>query len=122
MTFGIGVVGLVITADYYRHPHDSRLFSGRYYDLITVPVFMPLIQQYGIDPLHFGVIITLCTMVALLTPPVGMSLYAVVSISGVPIGQLSKEIWPYLAAIVGVILLVTFFPEFSLWLPHLLMG
>ncbi|MDY0095233.1 MAG: TRAP transporter large permease [Candidatus Vecturithrix sp.] len=90
--------------------------------LITVPVFMPLIQQYGIDPLHFGVIITLCTMVALLTPPVGMSLYAVVSISGVPMGSLSKEIWPYLAAVFAVILLVTFFPGFCLWLPNLLMG
>ncbi len=82
-TFGIGVVGLVITADYYRHPHDSGCFlEGITIFLITVPVFMPLIQQYGIDLLHFGVIITLCTMVALLTPPVGMSLYAVVSISG----------------------------------------
>jgi len=90
--------------------------------LITVPVFMPLIQQYNIDPLHFGVIITLCTMVALLTPPVGMSLYAVISISGVPMGPLSKEIWPYLAAVFAVILLVTFFPQFSLWLPNLVMG
>ena len=90
--------------------------------LITVPVFMPLIARYGIDPLHFGVIITLCTMVALLTPPVGMSLYAVISISGVPMGPLSKEIWPYLAAIFLVILLVTFFPQFSLWLPYLVMG
>jgi C4-dicarboxylate transporter DctM subunit len=90
--------------------------------LITTPVFMPLIAQYGIDPLHFGVIITLCTMLALLTPPVGMSLYAVISISGVPMGPLSREMWPYLVAIMGVILLVTFFPEFSLWLPHLVMG
>ncbi len=90
--------------------------------LITVPVFMPLLNQYGVDPLHFGVIITLCTMVALLTPPVGMSLYAVISISGVPMGPLCKEIWPYLAAVFAVILLVTFFPQFSLWLPNLVMG
>jgi C4-dicarboxylate transporter DctM subunit len=90
--------------------------------LITVPVFMPLIARYGIDPLHFGVIITLCTMVALLTPPVGMSLYAVMSISGVPMGPLAKEMWPYILGICLVILLVTFFPQFSLWLPNLVMG
>ena len=90
--------------------------------LITVPVFMPLLAQYHIDLLHFGVIITLCTMVALLTPPVGMSLYAVISISGVPMGPLVKEMWPYIVGICFVILLVTFFPQFSLWLPNLVMG
>ncbi len=90
--------------------------------VITIPVFMPLIEGYGVDPVQFGVIMTLCSMLGLLTPPVGMSLYAVASISGVSIGALTKEIWPYLLGIFAVLLLMTFIPQLSLWLPRLLMG
>jgi len=90
--------------------------------VITIPVFMPLIALYGINEVQFGVIMTLCSMLGLLTPPVGMSLYAVSSISGVPIGPLTREMWPYLLGIFMVLLIMTFFPDFSLWLPNLLMG
>ena len=90
--------------------------------VITIPVFMPLIEQNGVDPVQFGVIMILCSMLGLLTPPVGMSLYAVASISGVSIGALTKEIWPYLLGILAVLLLMTFVPQLSLWLPNLLMG
>lgn len=89
--------------------------------VITIPVFMPLIAQYGIDPVQFGVIMTLCSMLGLLTPPVGMSLYAVSSISGVPVGRLSVELSPYLLGIFMVLLLISFVPEISLWLPNLLL-
>ena len=51
-----------------------------------------------------------------------MSLYAVSSISGVPIGPLTREMWPYLLGIFLVLLIVTFLPHFSLWLPNILMG
>jgi C4-dicarboxylate transporter DctM subunit len=90
--------------------------------VITIPVFMPLIALYNINDVQFGVIMTLCSMLGLLTPPVGMSLYAVSSISGVPIGPLTREMWPYLIGIFLVLLIMTFLPEFSLWLPNLLMG
>lgn len=90
--------------------------------VITIPIFMPLIERYNIDPVHFGVIMTLCSMLGLLTPPVGMCLYAVSSISGVPIGELSVEMWPYLLGIFIVLLIMTFLPGFTLWLPNLLMG
>ena len=89
--------------------------------VITIPVFIPLIALYGINEVQFGVIMTLCSMLGLLTPPVGMSLYAVSSISGVPIGPLTREMWPYLLGIFLVLLIMTFFPDFSLWLPKLLM-
>ncbi|PLX44101.1 MAG: ABC transporter permease [Hyphomicrobiales bacterium] len=89
--------------------------------VITIPVFMPLIAQYGIDPVQFGLIMVLCSMLGLLTPPVGMSLYAVSSISGVPVGRLSRELMPYLIGIFAVLLVISFVPEVSLWLPNLLM-
>jgi C4-dicarboxylate transporter DctM subunit len=90
--------------------------------VITIPVFMPLIALYNINDVQFGVVMTLRSMLGLLTPPVGMSLYAVSSISGVPIGPLTREMWPYLLGIFMVLLIMTFFPDFSLWLPNLLMG
>ena len=89
--------------------------------VITVPVFMPLIAQFAIDPIQFGVIMILCSMIGLLTPPVGMSLYAVATISGVTIGRLTRELWPYLLGIFIVTLLIAYIPEVSLWLPNLLM-
>lgn len=89
--------------------------------VITVPVFMPLIERFAIDPIQFGVIMVLCSMIGLLTPPVGMSLYAVATISGVTIGRLTRELWPYLLGIFAVTVAIAYVPELSLWLPNLLM-
>lgn len=90
--------------------------------VITIPVFMPLIFRFGIDEVQFGVIMTLASMLGLLTPPVGMSLYSVSSISRVPIGHLSRELWPYMLGIFVVLLAVTFIPGVSLLLPRIIMG
>lgn len=90
--------------------------------VITIPVFMPLIGRFGIDEVQFGVIMTLASMLGLLTPPVGMSLYSVSTISQVSIGPLSRELLPYILGIFAVLLAVTFIPDISLILPRLLMG
>jgi len=90
--------------------------------VITIPVFMPLIARFDIDAVQFGVIMTLASMLGLLTPPVGMSLYAVSSISKVPIGILSRELLPYMLGIFVVLMAVTYIPDISLILPKLVMG
>jgi TRAP-type C4-dicarboxylate transport system permease large subunit len=90
--------------------------------LITIPIFQKIIVHFSIDPVQFGVVMTLASMIGLLTPPVGMCLYAVSSITGVSIGELTKEMWPYLFGIFLVLLAVAFIPQISLWLPNLLMG
>lgn len=90
--------------------------------LITIPIFQKIIVHFSIDPVQFGVVMTLASMIGLLTPPVGMCLYAVSSITGVSIGDLTKEMWPYLLGIFLVLLAVAFIPSISLWLPNLLMG
>jgi tripartite ATP-independent transporter DctM subunit len=89
--------------------------------VITIPVFMPLVQKIGMDPIQFGVIMILCSMLGLLTPPVGMSLYAVASISGMSVGRLVKELWPYLVGIFLVLLFMAYIPELSLLVPYWLM-
>jgi tripartite ATP-independent transporter DctM subunit len=90
--------------------------------LITIPIFHKIIVYFSIDPVQFGVVMTLASMIGLLTPPVGMCLYAVSSITGLSIGDLTKEIWPYLLGIFLVLLAVAFIPQISLWLPNLVMG
>lgn len=90
--------------------------------LLTIPIFMPLLAKFGISPLHFGVVMTLNLMVGLLTPPVGMALYAIATISDVPIAKLIKEVLPFVAAIVVVLLLITYIPALVTWLPGLVFG
>ena len=90
--------------------------------LITIPIFQKIIVHFSIDPVQFGVVMTLASMIGLLTPPVGMCLYAVSSITGLSIGELTREMWPYLLGIFMVLLAVAFIPQVSLWLPNLIMG
>ena len=90
--------------------------------LITIPIFQKIIVHFSIDPVQFGIVMTLASMIGLLTPPVGMCLYAVSSITGLSIGELTREMWPYLLGIFLVLLAVAFIPSISLWLPNLLMG
>ena len=90
--------------------------------LLTIPVFMPLIARVGVDPVHFGVLLTLNLMIGLLTPPVGMCLYAVSAISKVPLWPLAKELWPYLVALTACLFLITYIPNLVLWIPNMVMG
>ena len=90
--------------------------------LLTIPVFMPLIARVGVDPVHFGVLMTLNLMIGLLTPPVGMALYAVSSVSQVPLWPLARELWPYIVALLISLGIITFIPAVVLWVPDLLMG
>lgn len=87
--------------------------------MITIPIFMPIIYQLGVDPIQFGVVMILASMIGLLSPPVGMCLYAVSSISDVKIGPLSKEVLPYMFGIFLVLLGVAFIPQISLLIPTL---
>ncbi|OSP54223.1 TRAP transporter large permease [Pseudoruegeria sp. SK021] len=90
--------------------------------VLTVPLFLPVITQIGVDPIQFGVIMIMCSMVGLLTPPVGMVLFAVSSIANMTVGRLSRALMPYLLGLVLVLLAVIIFPAISTWLPTLVMG
>lgn len=88
--------------------------------LICAPIFLPIIDAIGMDYIQFGVIMILASMIGLLTPPVGMSLYAVSSITNVSLIDLSKEVIPYVIGITVVLLLCAFIPAFSMTLPALI--
>ena len=78
--------------------------------LLTVPIFMPVLVKFGIDPVHFGVVMTLNLMIGLLTPPVGMVLYAVSTIAQVPVIKLAWELVPFMVILGVVLILITYIP------------
>jgi len=90
--------------------------------LLTIPVFVPVITKLGIDPVHFGLIMTLNSMIGLLTPPVGMVLYTMSSISRIPVWDLAHELRWHLVALMVVLGLVTQVPSITTFVPNLLMG
>ena len=90
--------------------------------IITIPIFLPIAQKFGIDLVNFGVVMTLLIMIGNLTPPVGMCLFAVSSFSKIGIGTLSREVWPYLVGIFVVTILIAYVPQIATFLPVLVMG
>ena len=90
--------------------------------LLTVPIFMPVVTQLGVDPVHFGLIITLNSMVGLLTPPVGMVLYTMASVGKLSVMELAYELRWHMVALTCVLFLVTYVPVITTFVPNLLMG
>ncbi|TQE92050.1 TRAP transporter large permease [Ureibacillus terrenus] len=86
--------------------------------IILVPIFMPLLPLYNVDPIHFGIIICINLTIGILTPPVGSGLFIASSITRVPIGELVRSLWPFLIASVVVLLMLTYIPSLTLWLPY----
>lgn len=85
--------------------------------LVMVPVFLPLVKTVGVDPLHFGVICVLNLVIGLATPPVGMCLFVGANISKLSIEEVSKVLIPFLAAVIVVLLIVTYWEGAILWIP-----
>jgi tripartite ATP-independent transporter DctM subunit len=90
--------------------------------LIFFPVLLPIAIELGIDPTHFGVIVVLNLMIGLLTPPIGVLLFLECKIAEVGFGELLKEIWPFVLALLGVLILCTYVPALVTWLPNLVFG
>ena len=88
--------------------------------LICTPIFLPVAKAYGIDPIHFGLVLVLTGGIGLVTPPVGSVLFIGTAIGKITIAQSMRTIWPFWLAGLGVLLVVAFFPQLSLWLPDLL--
>lgn len=90
--------------------------------LVMLPLLYPVIVQVGIDPVHFGVVMTLNLMLAMLTPPVAMLCFITATIAKTPAMGVFREIVPFFWVLCGVLLAITVAPGLVLWLPNLLMG
>lgn len=89
--------------------------------LLTLPVIIPMLQPLGIDPIHFGVVMVINMELALLTPPVGLNLFVIASISRTPLAEVVRGTLPFILLMFGLLMVITYVPIVSTWLPHLLM-
>jgi tripartite ATP-independent transporter DctM subunit len=90
--------------------------------LICTPIFLPIAMKFGMDPVQFGMLMLINCALGLNTPPVGTTQFVGCAIGGVSVGQVMKTIWPFYGALIAAMLLITYVPSFSLWLPSVMIG
>jgi TRAP-type C4-dicarboxylate transport system permease large subunit len=90
--------------------------------LILVPALLPITDSYGVDRVHFGLIIQLGLLIGIATPPMGIGLYVVSEVARVPFEKVTIAIMPMLIPLIIVLVLITYFPALTLFLPNLVMG
>ena len=88
--------------------------------LVIIPLFLPAAQALGIDLVHFGVVAIVNCMIGLVTPPYGILLFVVATVTRIPLGEIIREIWPFLGVLIFALLLLILFPGLTLWLPRLM--
>ena len=88
--------------------------------ILLSPILTPVYMQLGIDPVHFGVVMILNLLIGMVTPPVGVVMFIVMSIARIGMREFMMEGWPFFLALVGVLMLITYVPGLVLWLPNLL--
>jgi C4-dicarboxylate transporter DctM subunit len=90
--------------------------------VILGPILLPVIQAYGIDPVHFGVVFVLNVVIGVVTPPVGTNMFITCAIAKCSMGEFTREVWPFLAVLVLLLLVITYVPAITLVLPRFFMG
>ena len=88
--------------------------------LIIVPILIPSVRAMGIDLVHFGVIVVVNAMIGLITPPYGLLLFITANITQQPVGRIIRDVWPFIIALLVALMVITFVPDFVLFLPRLL--
>jgi C4-dicarboxylate transporter DctM subunit len=116
---GLGAVGFLLMVNLLL------LLAGNVMEpssivLITAPILFPVATKLGIDPVHFGILITVNMEVGMCHPPVGLNLYVASGITKMGITELTVAVWPWLLTMLVFLVMVTYVPALSLWLPRLL--
>lgn len=90
--------------------------------ILLTPILLPIITKAGVDPVHFGVIISYALHIGIATPPVGMGLFIITDIAEISFNKAAKATLPYLIPLIISLFIITYFPALCLWLPNLLIG
>ncbi|NNG02623.1 MAG: TRAP transporter large permease subunit [Inquilinus sp.] len=86
--------------------------------LVLVPLLMPAVRKLGIDPVHFGVVIVVNMMIGPIAPPYGVLLFVINGLTGIPLRDMVREIWPFMIVLIVSLLVMVLVPETVLWLPR----
>lgn len=116
---GLGVITFLLAVNIIL------LLAGNFMEpssivLIFAPILFPVAVKLGIDPVHFGILMVVNMEVGMCHPPVGLNLYVASGITKMGITELTVAVWPWLLSMIGFLLLVTYWPGMSLWLPRLI--
>ncbi|MDO9244758.1 MAG: TRAP transporter large permease subunit [Rhodocyclaceae bacterium] len=116
---GLGVIGFLIVVNILL------LLMGNFMEpssiiLITAPILFPIAMKLGIDPIHFGIMIVVNMEIGMITPPVGLNLYVASGISKMGLTECTIAVWPWLLTMLAFLMLITYVPEISIWLPRTL--
>ena len=90
--------------------------------LITASILHPVVMEIGIDPVHFGVVITFNLILGIITPPMGIGLFVAARVAGIPVEHVLRATIPFLVPLMVSLIVITVFPGLSLWLPELVFG
>jgi C4-dicarboxylate transporter, DctM subunit len=90
--------------------------------ILTTPIFLPVVKSLGIDAIHFGIMVNLNITIGIITPPMGIGLYVMMGIVDIKFEALVRACVPFLLPLIACLLLFTYVPELSTWLPNLVMG
>jgi C4-dicarboxylate transporter DctM subunit len=90
--------------------------------LVVMPILAPALIPLGVDPVHFSIIFTHNMEIGLIHPPVGLNLFVLATISNAPIGEVIRGIWPFLVLLLIVLMIITYVPALTMWLPNLVYG
>jgi tripartite ATP-independent transporter DctM subunit len=99
----------------------GTFFEGSSAMIVMAPLFVPVILKMGIDPIHFGIVMSVNLVIAEFTPPIGTMMFTTISIANAKVADYVRECWPFLIALIAVLFLITFVPQLVLFLPNLLM-
>ena len=86
--------------------------------LVIVPLFVPACTALGIDLIHFGILVVVNSMIGLITPPYGVLLFVINAVTGIPLGEIIKEIWPFFGILLFALFLMIISPDIILFLPR----
>jgi tripartite ATP-independent transporter DctM subunit len=102
------------------------VFAGMFIEstvlvLLLTPIFLPIVTQIGVDPVHFGILMMTIVTFGGMTPPVGVTMYTVCSLTDVPVEEYVKESFPFMLGVIALLILLTFVPEIVMFLPNMFM-
>jgi len=95
------------------------LFDATTLILIVIPLFLPAAKALGLDMVHFGVVMTVNIMIGLVTPPYGVLLFVINGLTGIPLKDIIREVWPFIGVLVFALLTMVVWPDVVLWMPRM---
>lgn len=119
LAMGLGPIGFLLAVNVLLLVMGSFMEPSSII-LITAPILFPIAMKLGIDPIHFGILITVNMEIGMITPPVGLNLYVASGVSKLGLTEMTIAVWPWLLTMLVFLALVTYWPPLTIWLPKMM--